>query len=272
MAVVMTMSERLEVSDWTPAKQTRFARFISGYTNIAAAMQRKYEWPPWLYVDLTAGSGRLNHGDSIIEGSPLLALRAFANHPTFQVCCLLIERHAGRYAELHEAVSTLRQSWPEDVQQRIAIACGCTDNTVFLRRLDARFPSFNSASNGLLYWDGLGQDACPIVELNSWMYAHRKHDLLVMASGCAPKRAGLGRARLDGILKRTIRPNLWIAKPETAWQWTFALMSEWPPLGNKLSNGHMRFACCSSPEGKAFLDVIGTTNGERHERENPALF
>jgi three-Cys-motif partner protein len=263
------VDERLPASEWTPTKQQRFERLMKTWTAIAAAIQRKWSTGPWLYVDLTAGSGRLRDGERLIDGSPLIALRAFMAQPQFAVECVFIERHRGRFLELLAAIDSLSP----DAYQRQRISCGLfnkdhvdvlSDDLQGSHRLSGQF--------GLAYWDGFGQDECPMPALNAWMAMQGRIDLVLMASGCAPKRAGLGRDRLDRVLHRTIHPHRWVARPETAWQWTFALMSNWPPLGNKLSNAALRFAPFTSKEGSAILDSIGTTVVERQCRDNPGFF
>jgi hypothetical protein len=262
--------QRLDASKWTPDKQARYERFLRGYAAIAEAIQRKYRLKfPWLYADLTAGSGRLAWDGDVIQGSPLIALRTFASRPTLRVRLHFVERDADRMIELRDAVAELVAPWTVEMRFRITYEFFAVDNAQWFDQAQSEWSQY-----GLLYWDGLGQDVCPMDSLNQWMRLHRLQDLLVMASGCAPKRvpAGMGRERLDVVIQRTIRRHLWIAKPETAWQWTFALMSNYEPLGRNLSNGDLRFADYRSREGEQFLSEIGTTRAERFARWNPGLF
>jgi hypothetical protein len=262
------MNSRLVASAWTLQKQKLFGEFLAGYTSIAAAIQRKWGWVKrWFYFELTAGSALINDNDQVIQGSPLIALNIFANRPTFAIDCLFVEHDIGYVSELDRCTASQYARFTPEQQSRLKYSVNCVDHRSVLA-------NYRSAINGcgpmgLLYWDGLGGDIYPTEELREWLQFHRRHDLLVMASGTAQKR--MGRPRLDEILRRSPRP-VWLTAPTGPWQWIFAFVTGWEELPKKLSSKGFLLYPSDSPQGRRILDQLGTTYQERIEREQPSLW
>jgi hypothetical protein len=266
---IRNMPTRLTASEWTALKQDNFRSYLRAYSAIAAAIQRKATWrtPPWFYFELTVGSGLIDNGSDVIKGSPLIALEAFREQSDFRVDCLFVEINPSYAAELTAAVEAEYARWPIVDQQRIQYEIKCLDHRKILRTVD----NYRNAI-GLLYWDGLGGDIFPAAELFQWLTDNPRHDLLVMASGTAQKRMGLGRPRLDALL--TSMPTdatMWLTKPYGPWQWVFAMVSRWPALGKKLS-GPFKLHDAKSDLGKEILDTLATTKQERKQRDQPELW
>jgi hypothetical protein len=261
------MPARLTASEWTALKQDNFRSYLRAYSAIAAAIQRKATWrtPPWFYFELTAGSGLIDDGNTVIKGSPLIALEAFREQSDFRVDCLFVELNANYTAELNAAIVAEYAGWPLTDRQRIKYEIKCLDHREILRTVDI----YRNAI-GLLYWDGLGGDIFPTAELRQWLTDNVRHDLLVMASGTAQKR--MGRPRLDALLASMPSGSVvWLTSPCGPWQWVFALVSRWTLLGKKMS-GPFKLRDATSETGEQILDTLATTREERALREQPELW
>jgi hypothetical protein len=259
--------QRLAASDWTALKQENFRSYLRGYSAIAAAIQRKTSWrtPPWFYFELTAGSGLIDNGNHVIKGSPLIALEAFREQPDFRVNCLFVEYNVNYASELNAAIIAEYAGWPLVDRQRIKYEIKCLDHRDILRTVN----TYHNAI-GLLYWDGLGGDIFPADELRQWLTNNARHDLLVMASGTAQKR--MGRPRLDALLASMPSESVvWLTSPCGPWQWVFALVSRWIPLGKKMS-GPFKLHDATSETGRQILYTLATTKEERAVREQPELW
>jgi hypothetical protein len=256
------MPDRLVASEWTELKQENFRSYMRAYSAIAAAIQRKATWqtPPWLYFELTAGSGLIDNGNVVIKGSPLIAMEAFREQPGFRVNCLFVESNSSYAMELTASVTAECAGWPLVDQRRIQYEIKCLDHREILRTVQ----TYRNAM-GLLYWDGLGGDIFPAAELRQWLIDNPRHDLLVMASGTAQKR--MGRARLDALLASMLPDStVWLTSPCGPWQSVFAMVSRWTALGKKLT-GPFKLHDANSPTGKEILDTLATTSRERRRRE-----
>jgi hypothetical protein len=75
------MPPRLAASEWTAIKQENFRSYLRAYSAIAATIQHKATWhtPPWLYFELTAGSGLIDNNGIV------LALDTFREELDFRV-------------------------------------------------------------------------------------------------------------------------------------------------------------------------------------------
>ena len=259
----------LVASAWTPQKQEIFGHFLRAYTSIAAAIQSKQGngWVKrWFYGELTAGSGLITNGDQLIHGSPLIALNTFANQTGFKVDCLFIEHNANYAFELNRCTASQYARFTPEQRSRLKYGLNCVDHRSVLA-------NYRSAINGcgpmgLLYWDGLGGDKYPTEDLREWLQFHRRHDLLVMASGTAQKR--MGRIRLDEMLRNSPRP-VWLTVPTGPWQWIFAFVTGWKELPAKLSRQGFQLYRSDSLQGLRILDKLGTTCEERKERDQLTL-
>lgn len=255
--------ERLRASEWTARKEEAFDAYITIYARIAAAIQAKHSWAGrWFYFELTAGSGLIDGDAGTIEGSPLLALRAF-RRAGLKVDCLFLEHNSAYEEELRRSVEALRSEWTEQECANVYCEIHPNDHRDVLLESERQYGRM-----GLIYWDGLGQDVYPSLELSSWLRRNPKHDLILMGSGTAPKR--MGRARLDRAILTVPRETTWLSDTNGQWQWVFALATDWAPLAARLStakNGQPMFAA-TSPEGRAILDKIGLTRGERSVNRN----
>lgn len=271
MTILAVEPKRLRVSEWTPVKQRAFTHGISVYAAIAAAIQANNGWVRrWFYMEPTAGSGELDSDEGVIDGSPLIALKAFRAQPNLEIDCLLIEHDPGRAACLRETVRELRASWNEDEHNRVRCEVHEIDSRDVLSRRSR--VGLDCGPMGLVYWDGLGSDVYPTSELSGYLKCNRKHDLLVMASANAPKRAGIGRERLDEMIRSVPRRHVYLSDTNGQWEWTFALATNWEPLAGKLFRRGIHFHSIESPIGREILDKIGTTAGERKRRDRPTLF
>lgn len=192
-------------------------------------------------------------------------MKAFREQPDFRVSCLFVEYNHSYAAELNAAISAERAEWPLADQQRINYEIKCLDHREILRTIDAHRDAI-----GLLYWDGLGGDIFPADELRQWLTDNPRHDLLVMASGTAQKR--MARPRLDALLASMPSGSIvWLTSPCGPWQWVFALVSRWIPLGQKMS-GPFKLRDATSEIGKQILDTLATTKEERALREQLDLW
>jgi hypothetical protein len=242
----------IKASEWTESKQESFLRYLQTYTAIAAAIQKKYNpWAnPWDYIDLTAGTGFIQNGDHLIDGSALIALKTFRTQQSFTVKCSFIERDPSHYYLLVKALDAEKSHWSG--REKVSY-------TVF--REDHRNMLVNSIgrnrSMGLIYWDGLGEDVYPAKELAIFLNHNRRHDLLIMGSGTAPKRAG--RTRLPRMLLTMPRNELWLSEPYTKWQWIFAFLTTWGELPNKISKSSITLHRWDSKTGKKILRILAST-------------
>jgi hypothetical protein len=267
---MMTDQEGLQASDWTPKKQYAFRQFLTVYTAIAAVIQRRHStWAGsrWTYIELTAGPGIINDKGSNLRCSPLIALDVFRAHLSFEVDCYFIEHDTSRFTTLSSIIKEEMASWDQKQKSRIHVKEECCDSKLVLSRalalvLRGKF--------GLLYWDGLGRDTYPSIELSGWLTAYPKHDLLVMASGTAPKRKGC--PRLDRMLL-TVPRKVWLSDTIGPWQWVFALATAWDVLAGKLSGfSSIKLHASTSEKGREILDQLGSTQAERDVRDQGGLW
>jgi hypothetical protein len=257
--------EGLKASDWTQRKQDNFAQFLRAYAAIAGAIQRKYRNGRLAYVELTAGPGIIDDRGYEIRGSPIIALDTFRNEVDFLVDCVFVEQDRSRFNILTNVVDRERSSWSAEDRSRIHVSLECSDNKSVLSR---GLPL--SGPYGLIYWDGLGRDTYPSIEAREWLEAHSMHDLLLMASGTAPKRKGC--PRLDRML-HTVPRRVWISDTNGPWQWVFALATSWSQLAEKLSSYcSIKLYPSTSIRGAKILDHVGSTYVERQKRQQPELW
>lgn len=259
----------MEASEWTRSKLTKFAGFMGRYPLIMAAIQCKWKPVPSFYWDMTPGPGLIYDGPDRIEGSPLIALEAFKRQSLLKVNCLFTEYEPDYAAQLTQIMAEKYSAWTDAERQRIKYSVQCIDHREILYGL--RHEQMNNCSGyGLLYWDGLGENVYPADGFNPWLNRHSYHDLLLMASGTAPKRAG--RERLD-ILLKTPRKRLAISYPVGDWEWIFGLGTNWTELPAKLSKKHeLEFHSSDSKMGKHIIDLVSTTKAEREQRDQGRLW
>lgn len=244
----------LNASPWTAIKQNIYAEGLRVYVAIANAIQKRHYWAGrWFYFDLTSGSGLINNGGAEpLEGSPLISLREFQAKGGFEVDCLFCEQDQARAAELDSILQGLSSQWSEHEPKRIHYKVEACDHGDLFKRLNIH------NNYGLLYWDGMGGDIFPTGALSDWLKQHRFHDLLVMASGTAPKRRGT--PRLDQLLKTVPRKYMWLSEPNGRWEWIFALFSNWSRVEQ---TGRGRLIRHDSYHGQEILNKLATTAEER---------
>jgi hypothetical protein len=238
------------------------------YPPIAEAIQRLYRLKRWFYWDMTPGPGLIHTKTDPLEGSPLIALEAFRKQAGLKVNCLFTEYDADYADQLIQVLAQRYRGWTEAERLRVNYRVECIDHLKILGALRHQQMTDCSAY-GLLYWDGLGENIYPAQMLNRWLAKHYYHDLLLMASGTAQKRAG--RDRLDILLKT---PRLIsVSNPVSAFEWIFGLGTNWGELPKKLSKqNHLQFHSTDSKEGKRIIDIVSTTRAQREQRDQGWLW
>lgn len=123
-----------EVGEWTRDKLDILAKYLRGYLGATTrALDR-------VYIDAFAGPGtnRLRRSGEIIDGSPLIALKAQADNGARFTRLFFIENDPGAAQELRETVSQL------DTEGRSAVIEGDVNYVLpeIVRGLNLRAPTF----------------------------------------------------------------------------------------------------------------------------------
>lgn len=249
--------------DQTEEKQELFGKLVSMLLTATKKMRRaRTAYPPFVYFDFNAGPGIYDAG---FEGSPIIALE-----------------RARRFGELMEGYL-----YERDPETRDDVG-GLADN-LLKRHLNAsvRSDHVGAASDakriaeaaegrqihGLLYCDpNPDRDLVPHEAIRA-VFSHPafwKLDCLVYVSATNYTRQRQYRERfLLDDLRKIGKRFIGLREPSGAFQWTFALLTNWPGCPSLPYYG---FKWLGTPEGEALAVKLNLSARERNEQTQPDLF
>lgn len=242
------------VSDYTERKEDDFRGILQMHVNICKAILGRYAGPPYLYVDLYAGPGRLEYDGHAFDGSPLVARDTVA---------------AAGLA--YEGVHFERDP---DVARRLAGVLG--PGRIYDRSCQDGFPAWIASQGqsarrmGLVYSDPIN-DEIPHELLNMAAERFPRVDLLsYVAATQYKRRRGVdpNRPYLADHIAAVNKKVVLIREPIGAWHWTFILWSNWVNLPEWRRRGFYRL---DSPEGERILERLNLSKRESREIANTPL-
>lgn len=214
-------------SQATKAKQEALAYFISAHSKVVRVIQEKHPWAgPYCYIETNAGCGWNHKVD--IPGSPLVALRAFASHPTLRVESLFIEKNKESALQLAYAVEA-----NGGCKSMVVTA----DHCVALPMI-----AIPPKSYGLVYADPNALVDSPEEALHTFFLRPetKKIDVLINLDGhmrrrvIAAQRAGNpgNYDDLRRLMRRVGKKHWWIRQPHNCpgSKWTFLFGSNFPKI------------------------------------------
>lgn len=258
-------TEQPGYSDWTACKQQIFREFAWMWVKIAKGiLSRKPGYHPLFhYFDLTAGKGHDQDGN---PGSPLIfteqARRAGISYRAF-----LFEHNPESAHELTKALQSRgrKDEWSSHIILPMDSAEG-------IFNLAIPHAKDKESRLGLIYFDPNGDTVYPTdsIRFLTQTPCFEKIDFLAHISANSKKRFN-GAVRKGVLSERHLRRTLledlqgigkeyiWLREPATAWQWTFALCTNWD---KSLDLRKMRFHGIDTPEGARLLDWLELTREE----------
>ena len=264
------MTSKRWISDETEGKEADFRNILGMHINVCKGIHRRWDGPPYLYVDLYAGPGNLEHKGRRFLGSPLIAqdilTRAGLAHEAVH-----FEQDAGVAGQLAEAlwvpVSLLDTPDPESAP-------------IFAETCQEGFPRWLRTVGrqrdryGLVYADPIDDEIphelfnkaatlMPRVDLLSYVAAtqyKRRRGQDLKRNGCSPRP--LLSEHVNAVNKRVAL----IREPRAANQYTFILWSNWPDLPQ-----WSRFHRLDSERGAQILDQLDLTAHDLREKSNTPL-
>lgn len=260
------------ISDETEPKEADFRGILRMHVPICKGILGRYGGPPYLYVDLYAGPGNLEHEGSEFLGSPLIAQDELAR-AGLDYQAVHFERDAGEADKLREALYVPRSLlyWPEPENSPV-ITEACQEG----------FPRWLAAAGrqpkryGLVYADPI-RDEIPVTLLNHAAALMPRVDLLSYVSATQYKRRRGADLKRTGTSDRPLlsdhvgavdKKYALIRRPRGPWQFTFILWSNWGSFPEWQAAGFYRL---DSEHGAHILDQLNLTGPEHHEKVNAPL-
>lgn len=228
------------ISDNTPYKQYGFGKILKPHMGMVRGIMRRHAWvvPSYVYVDLTAGSGRSSWEDTIIHGSPIVALD-MARSLHVPLHGFLCERDAQsaqslRYELRHRG---LRE---HNAHPDVFLASTGQDYTLYEGDHQIYAPVILEHLHlhqgqrlyyGLVYSDENGR--CPPFDiLGAFARVQARMDLLIHVAATPIKRQYYSpihplMKRLDQLME-TVQKDYWfVREPYGRFQWSFLLGTNW---------------------------------------------
>lgn len=238
------------ISAETRQKERDFRGVLNMHIRMAKSIIARYAAPPYLYVDMHAGPGQLEDELGPFDGSPLIFAHLANEHDL---------PHLAWHFDESEVIATqlLATLGPES----FVGAVRCEDGLpVLVDRI-----SQPTRRYGLIYADPIGKEI-PVDALNTAADRLPRVDLMAYVSGTAYKRRRNGRLFTDVSAIR--KKHALVREPQTAWQWTFVLWTNWADFPEWRKRGFYR---ADSTQGRRILDELNYTRQEIQERDNTPL-
>lgn len=240
-------------SDETQVKHEQLGGLFKMLAKVLDSICRRHG-KEFVYVDLTAGPGRYDHG---ALGSPLLASFAFGDKAW---CSALhcFERDGETYERLTEAVA----AHPK-------VIAHWQDHNDGFGAVVAQHPW---QTYGLVFADANpGIDNIPLGVLKQAATSWPKVDILCYVSAAVVKRirTTIGCPSLSEQLRSVGKAHCLIRRPHGRHQWTFALLTNWRefPIWKRAG-----FITLDSPEGQSVLQALDLTKREFTQQTQRDLF
>lgn len=257
------------ISDETERKERDFRGILRMHVNICKGiLSRTASITSYLYVDLYAGPGNLEHKGRRFDGSPLIA-RDLLTQAGVPYQAEHWECHPDAASLLGEALSTPASLL--DALDVVAPPIHVEDcRTGFNRWLDACGPQPDRL--GLVYADPIGT-AIPVDTLNRAATMLPRVDLLSYVSATNYKRGrrlNPGLPYLADDIGAVNKRCALIREGErsTGFGWTFVLWTNWADFPAWTNAGFHRV---DSPRGQAELERLNLTRPELHAKTNTPL-
>lgn len=255
------------ISAETERKEEDFRGILSMHVNICKGIRHRRGAPPYLYVDLFAGRGRLEFGGRRFDGSPLIA-RDTLSAAGIPYETVHYERDPLEAAHLLDALAGSSSTLFDD---------GCSDDfPVYIESCQDGFAQWLDERGhqperyGLIYSDPI-RDEIPHELLNRAAKYLPKVDLLsYVAATQYKRRRGSDPVRpfLADHIRAVDKRVALIREPLGPWQWTFVLWSNWTNLPQWEKRGFYRL---DSLQGERILDRLNLSKPELHARDNVPL-
>jgi hypothetical protein len=256
------------ISAETESKERDFQGIIDMHVKITRGiLQRRGITRPYLYVDLYAGPNDLRFGEREFLGSPGLACDALRKYGVHYKAAFF-EREALVAQRLGEALvaqrlgESLVRRYGETWRHLVHIG-DCRDVLPAVLAGRPRDP----AQFGLIYADPI-HDEIPHALLNKAAATYPHVDLMSYFSATQYKRRRRGDERRNGhSIKPLVSSHIaavrkkyvLIREPRTAWQFSFALWTNWEKFPAWERAGFYRL---DSTRGQAILDKLDLTEDE----------
>lgn len=229
-------------SDYTPVKQAQVRYIFDVHLRVVQAILAKhqsYTHQEYLYFDLNAGAGVDQQGE---PGSPLIFMET-ATRLGIPFRAYFFEENPKTAQSLRDAIAALNARlgglsgfWKLSEGDHIQTIATATHE---LRSLP-------KAGYGLAYGDPNGANP-PIVPMQmlTQIPSLKCLDYLINVGATSYKRARNGR-HLSTDLRAIDKKLIFLREPQTQWQWTFAMLTDW---ANYPDFKKLRFHRIESPLG-----------------------
>lgn len=259
------------ISKETERKEADFRGLLRMHINICKGIARSGWTAPYLYVDLHAGPGLLEHEGRRFDGSPLIAKDLLT--------CAGIRAETVHFEQDPEVAGRLNVAMSDPFALLDPGLTSQVHNEPFEAGFDAWLDRAGYQANryGLIYSDPIG-DPIPVATLNRAADLFPRVDLLAYVAANSQYKRVRGQD-----LKRGIEPTrpllaehiaavrkrvVLIREPLSAHQWTFVLWSNWTDLPQWERHGFWRL---DSAKGQHILDRLNLTEDEHRKKANAPL-
>lgn len=247
------------ISAETEPKEADFRGILNMHMSIAKAIIVRQAGPPYLYIDLYAGPGRLAFRGKEFDGSPLIFMDTAKQ---------LDVQTVSAFYEQDPAIA-------DRLKGALASAGGTGHFEVHPERCEVGFPKLLERMGtrgwyGLIYSDPI-RDEIPHALLNAAAQKLPRVDLLSYVSATQYKRRrGVDENRpfLADHIAAVDKKFALIREPIGMWQWTFVLWSNWDGLPDWKRRGFYRL---DSERGQQIMERLNLSAREQTETANTPL-
>lgn len=237
-------------SEYSPTKEEHYSKILGWHMNVAARVIKKGWNSDYLFIDATAGSGKL-YDCGGIDGSPLVFLRQAAAHL------------AGVKWR-----SVMCEQKPESFDLLAQNMRGAPGVTLYNARYQDVLRRFgNRGQIGLLYMD---ENGTPDFDaLCDFANRNRSMEILISVTGTGVKRGKMTDLHLHEWIERIPKKHWAMRKPYTQWQWTFLFGSNYDGFAKEYRSIDM--VPLDSETGKQYMETATYTKGEISKKVQPPL-
>lgn len=239
----MSVRHRIGRSEMTQIKHLQLREILRAHLRIVGAIRDKWSFVgrQYCYIETCAGMGLYEDGT---KGSPVLFLEE-ARAASVNYLCQFIE-------ESPRNCKRLRLSVNDDY---CTVHHGRYQDIIGATRIS------DASAYGLLFCDPNGSfDEASLAKF-SQLFPHI--DILIYVNGSGIKRGSRvhGHSRIKEKLSAIGKEHWAIRGPQSKWQFSFALGTNWKPLLKKFERLDMYDI--NNMAGHSYLDRLERTNAER---------
>lgn len=255
------------ISAETERKERDFHGILWTHATMCKGIMTRWNAPPYLYVDLYAGPGRLEYDGLGFDGSPLIARDILSS--------IGRRYHAVHFEQDPEVAARLADAlW---VPTSLLDVPNADNSPIIVGKCQDEFPRWLDRNGyepnrfGLVYADPIN-DEIPFEMLNKAAKMLPRVDLLSYVSATQYKRrrgVDPGRPYLSEHIAAVEKKVALIREKGGPWQFTFVLWTNWTDYPEWQKRGFYRL---DSEHGQRIIEQLDLSARESHARANAPLW